>query len=80
VGRQRLQGHCLVGRGNVVTDHDGQPVAFDATARDGEYLLMTAQRELHCDAIAVHRQGVPRGNNRFHEAGPAKLGYVRKVN
>jgi inositol-phosphate phosphatase / L-galactose 1-phosphate phosphatase / histidinol-phosphatase len=70
----------LQSAGNVVTDHDGQPVAFDATARVGEYLLMTAQRELHCDAIAVHRQGVPRGNNRFHEAGPAKLGYVRKVN
>jgi fructose-1,6-bisphosphatase/inositol monophosphatase family enzyme len=66
--------------GIVVTDHDGQPVAFDATARAGEYLLIAAQSELHHHAIAVHRQGVPQRRNRFHDAGPAKLGYVRKVN
>jgi fructose-1,6-bisphosphatase/inositol monophosphatase family enzyme len=70
----------LQSAGIVVTDHDGQPVAFDATARDGEYLLMAAQSELHPHAIAVHRQGVPQRRNRFHEAGPAKLGYVRKAN
>jgi inositol-phosphate phosphatase / L-galactose 1-phosphate phosphatase / histidinol-phosphatase len=70
----------LQSAGIVVTDHEGQPVAFDATARDSEYLLMAAQGELHHQAIAVYRQGVPLGHNRFHEAGPAKLGYVRKVN
>jgi histidinol-phosphatase len=70
----------LQSAGIVVTDHDGQPVAFDAAARDAEYLLMAAQRGLHHQAIAVHRQGVARSHNRFHEAGPAKLGYVRKVN
>jgi fructose-1,6-bisphosphatase/inositol monophosphatase family enzyme len=70
----------LQSAGIVVTDHDGQPLAFDAVAREGEYLLMAAQSELHRHAIAVYRHGVPRGRNRFHEAGPAKLGYVRKVN
>jgi histidinol-phosphatase len=66
--------------GIVVTDHDGQPVTFDATARDGEYVLMAAQRDLHDQAIAVFRRGVPRSHNRFHEAELATLGYVRKVN
>jgi inositol-phosphate phosphatase/L-galactose 1-phosphate phosphatase/histidinol-phosphatase len=70
----------LQSAGIVVTDHDGQSVAFDATARDGEYLLIAAQSELHHHAIAVQRQGVHQWHNRFHEAGPAKLGYVRKVN
>jgi inositol-phosphate phosphatase / L-galactose 1-phosphate phosphatase / histidinol-phosphatase len=70
----------LQSAGIVVTDHDGRPVAFDATARDGEYLLMAAQSELHHQAIAVHQRGVPQRHNRFHEAGTAKLGYVRKVN
>jgi inositol-phosphate phosphatase / L-galactose 1-phosphate phosphatase / histidinol-phosphatase len=70
----------LQSAGIVVTDHDGQPVAFDATARDSEYLLIAAQSELHHLAIAAHRQGVPQRHNRFRDAGPAKLGYVRKVN
>lgn len=70
----------LQSAGIVVTDHDGQPVAFDTMARHGEYLLMAAQSELHHHAIAVYRQGVPQRHNRFHEIGSAKLGYVRKVN
>jgi inositol-phosphate phosphatase / L-galactose 1-phosphate phosphatase / histidinol-phosphatase len=70
----------LQSAGIVVTDHDGRLVAFDATARDSEYLLMAAQKDLHEHAIAIHRRGVPPRYNRFHEAGPAKLGYVRKVN
>jgi hypothetical protein len=70
----------LQSAGIVVTDHDGHPVAFDATARDGEYLLIAAQNELHRHAVTVQRQGVPQQHNRFHEAGAAKLGYVRKVN
>jgi inositol-phosphate phosphatase / L-galactose 1-phosphate phosphatase / histidinol-phosphatase len=70
----------LQSAGIVVTDHDARPVAFDATARDGEYLLMAAQKDLHESAIAIRRQGAPPQHNRFHEAGPAKLGYVRKVN
>lgn len=70
----------LQSAGIMVTNHDGRPVAFDATARDGEYVLVAAQEELHQHAIAMHRQGVPQRHNRFHEAGPAKLGYVRKVN
>jgi inositol-phosphate phosphatase / L-galactose 1-phosphate phosphatase / histidinol-phosphatase len=76
----------LQSAGIVVTDHDGQPVTFDATARDSEYLLMAAQKELHEHAVAIHRQGVSPRCNPFpeaghsHEAGSAKLGYVRKVN
>jgi inositol-phosphate phosphatase / L-galactose 1-phosphate phosphatase / histidinol-phosphatase len=76
----------LQSAGIVVTDHDGQLVAFDTTARDSEYLLMAAQKDLHEHAIAIHRRSVPPRYNPFpeaghsHEAGPAKLGYVRKVN
>jgi inositol-phosphate phosphatase / L-galactose 1-phosphate phosphatase / histidinol-phosphatase len=70
----------LQSAGIVVTDHDERPMSFDAAARDVEYLLMAGHSQLHRQAAAVHRTGVPQCHNRFHDAGPAKLGYVRKVN
>jgi acetyl-CoA acetyltransferase len=80
VGDQAVIVPILQSAGIAVTDHDGHPVSFDAAARDGEYLLMAAHRDLHDHAVAVHRQGVPRWHNRFQETGPAKLGYAGKVN
>lgn len=70
----------LCSAGIAVTDHNARPVTFDTTARKGEYQLLAAHKDLHRHAVDVQRHGVPHWNNRFQEAGPAKLGYVRKVN